>query len=192
VTVWAGAKTAGREHPDGSATTSTSSPWPSQDRRRPAKPHTPVQIRAGCPTASIEKGAAMFTLGLPVLIDGTQAGWITGIGTMARQGQVIWVDVDGRLRLFAGVALYRLERAPTTRPGYNQGSGGSSPVSTAVPVPPTAQGVPSGGTRAGPRQARAAGRTPAPSHHGSDALQGAADGWMDPAAPAPCPRRLAA
>jgi hypothetical protein len=53
----------------------------------------------------------MFALGMPVLIDGTRAGWITGIGTMAGKGQVVWVDVDGQLRLFAGGALYRLEPA---------------------------------------------------------------------------------
>jgi hypothetical protein len=59
----------------------------------------------------------MFTLGMPVLIDGTQAGWITGMGTMARKGQVVWVDVDGRLRLFAGGGLYRLERATAATAG---------------------------------------------------------------------------
>jgi hypothetical protein len=102
----------------------------------------------------------MFTLGMPILIDGTQAGWITGMGTMADKGQVVWVDVDGRLRLFAGGDLYRLEPATAATSRRDRGNGGSSPVSTAVPVPPTAQGVPPSGTRAGPRQARAAGRTP--------------------------------
>jgi hypothetical protein len=51
----------------------------------------------------------MFTLDMPVLVDGGQAGWITGIGSMARRGQVVWVDVAGRVRLFAGSDLYRLE-----------------------------------------------------------------------------------
>jgi hypothetical protein len=59
----------------------------------------------------------MFTLTMPVLIDGTHAGWITGIGTMAGKGQVLWVDIGGRLRLFAGSDLYRLEPATTNPAG---------------------------------------------------------------------------
>jgi hypothetical protein len=51
----------------------------------------------------------VFTLGMRVLIDGAQAGWITGIAELARQGQGVWVDVQGRLRLFVGGDLYRLE-----------------------------------------------------------------------------------
>jgi hypothetical protein len=64
------------------------------------------------------KEAAMFTLGMPVLIDAGQAGWITGVGTMAGKGQVVWVDTGGRLRLFAGSDLYLLEpaTASSTRP----------------------------------------------------------------------------
>lgn len=53
----------------------------------------------------------MFTLGMRVTLDTGQAGWITGIGIMARHGQVVWVDVGGRVRLFAGSDLYRLEPA---------------------------------------------------------------------------------
>jgi hypothetical protein len=84
------------------------SPWPSGNRRRPAKPHTPVRSRAGSPPLQ-PKEAAVFTLGMRVLIDGAQAGWITGIAELARQGQGVWVDVQGRLRLFVGGDLYRLE-----------------------------------------------------------------------------------
>ena len=53
----------------------------------------------------------MFTLGMPVRLDDGSAGWITGIGEMARSGKVVWVDIGGKLRLFAGSDLYRLEPA---------------------------------------------------------------------------------
>jgi hypothetical protein len=80
------------------------------------------------------KEAVMFTLGLPVLIDGREAGWITGIGTMARKGQVVWVDIGGRLRLFAGSDLYRLESATAEPAG--DGNGGAHRRAAAISVPP--------------------------------------------------------
>jgi hypothetical protein len=108
------------------------------------------------------KEAAMFTLGMPVLIDGGQNGWITGTGTMADKGQVVWVDINGRLRLFAGGDLYRLKPATASSTWSTSWGRRQLAGEHRVPVPPTAQGVSPGGTRAGPRQARAAGRTPAP------------------------------
>jgi hypothetical protein len=124
----------------------------------------------------------MFTLGMPVLIDGTQAGWITGMGTMAHEGQVVWVDVDGRLRLFAGGDLYRLEPATATRPASQRERRQLVGEHRRSRPTPRHRGCRRVGRGPAPARPAPRGEHPPPSHHGSDAHQGVADGWTDPAA----------
>jgi hypothetical protein len=103
----------------------------------------------------------MFTLGMPVLVDGGQAGWITGVGIMSGKGQGVWVDIGGRLRLFAGSDLYRLEPATASSTGV---LGAAAARRRAPPLPshPRHRGCRRAGR--GPAPARPAPRGEHPPH----------------------------